>query len=483
MTLIQILVFALLSLVFAWVLPKRWLGLSLLAASVVAIYWLQPTSPLRNFDFWFPTLTIGLTFFVWAVTQANRAQDWHKILFTSLLISGVVLSIALLRYFSPLCCLTSTLPPTILQVVLGMVILFLVSLIPTIFFPSSRALPWAAIILILGLFIVLKSEPLTQTASQTMRAITGQSLELASASDIVWLGFSYLAFRLIHALRDHQLGKLPAYSLGEFVTYAIFFPSFTAGPIDRSQHFVDNLRKTTTLSTKENDYQQKSENLLYGSFRIAIGVFKKYVLADSLALISLNHYNALQVKSTLWMWVLLYAFALRIYFDFSGYTDIALGIARLVGIRLPENFDRPYVKQNLTAFWNSWHITLAQWFRSYYFNPFIRALRSRANPLPGWLIIFLAQISTMLLIGLWHGMSWNFAIWGAWHGFGLFFHNRWSYWIRPRLDFSQIKPSLRRTFTLGGWFITFNYVALGWVWFAIPNPQTAWLVMQRLFSI
>jgi len=483
MTLIQIIVFAVLSLILAWLLPKRWLGLSLLVASVVAIYWLQPSSPLRNFDFWFPTLTIGLTGFVWAVTQANKVQNWRNALITSFLISGVVLAIALLRYLSPFCCLTPTLPPTILQVLVGLVIIFLVSLIPTIFLPNNRFLPWISIILILGIFLVLKTEPFTQTASQSIRLITGQSPGLASASDIVWLGFSYLAFRLIHTLRDYQMGKFPAYTLGEFITYAIFFPSFTAGPIDRSQHFIDNLRQTTALSPEEEEHQQKSENLFHGSFRIAVGMFKKYVLADSLALISLSNSNALQVNSTLWMWVLLYAFALRIYFDFSGYTDIALGIARLVGIRLPENFDRPYLKQNLTAFWNSWHITLAQWFRSYFFNPFTRALRSKVNPLPSWLIIFLGQMSTMLLIGLWHGVSWNFAIWGAWHGLGLFFHNRWSNWIRPRLDVSQSKPAVRNALFLGGWFTTFNYVALGWVWFAIPNPQTAWLVMQRLFSI
>jgi len=97
-----------------------------------------------------------------------------------------------------------------------------------------------------------------------------------------------------------------------------------------------------------------------------IGLFKKFALADSLALIALNAVNAGQVKSSGWMWLILYAYAFQIYFDFSGYTDIAIGMGRWLGIRLPENFAHPYLKPNLTLFWNSWHITLAQWFRAYF---------------------------------------------------------------------------------------------------------------------
>ena len=113
------------------------------------------------------------------------------------------------------------------------------------------------------------------------------------------------------------------------------------------------------------------------------------------------------------MAVLLYAYAWRLYLDFSGYTDIAIGLGRLFGVRLPENFERPYLKPNLTTFWNSWHITLAQWFRAYFFNQLTRALRSRPRPLPAALIILIGQVGTMLLIGLWHGVTWNFVAWGA----------------------------------------------------------------------
>jgi alginate O-acetyltransferase complex protein AlgI len=112
-------------------------------------------------------------------------------------------------------------------------------------------------------------------------------------------------------------------------------------------------------------------------------LFKKFVIADALALIALNDMLATQVNSTGWMWVHLYAYAFQIYFDFSGYTDIAIGIGRLVGINLPENFLSPYTKPSLTQFWNNWHITLTQWFRSYFFNPFNRWMRG-IKSLPAW---------------------------------------------------------------------------------------------------
>jgi D-alanyl-lipoteichoic acid acyltransferase DltB (MBOAT superfamily) len=180
---------------------------------------------------------------------------------------------------------------------------------------------------------------------------------------------------------------------------------------------------------------------------------------------------------------LLYAFALRIYFDFSGYTDIAIGIGMFAGIHLPENFANPYLKTNITAFWNSWHITLAQWFRSYVFNPLTRSLRLSPRHFPAWSIILAGQTITMLLIGLWHGITWSFAIWGLWHAVGLFIHNRWSEWSRPFFAGSgSWGPGKRATLAVGGWLVTFNYVVLGWVWFALPQPSQAIEAFRKLLG-
>jgi alginate O-acetyltransferase complex protein AlgI len=485
MTLVYILVLTIFALLAGWVAPRRWRGWLLLGGSIIAIYWLQPLTPIRNLDFWLPTLSIALTAFVWAVTQAGKLTTQQLVrqgtFLTGLVISAMILGIALTRYLGPLCCLTPARPPEILKVLIALAILWLGVVGLTRLLPERRALASMVVLLIIGLFIILKSDQLSEFVSKGLRSISGQPASQASALDLQWLGFSYLAFRLLHVLRDYQTGKSIPSTLGEFVTYAIFFPSITAGPIDRSQHFIGELRKTTTASESRGRISQA--DLIQGSQRILWGIFKKIVLADGLALVALSATNASQVKSTLWTWVLLYAYALRIYFDFSGYTDIALGLGILTGIKLPENFDRPYLKQNLTLFWNSWNMTLAQWFRAYYFNPVTRALRSRPQKLPAWFIILVGQLSTMLLIGLWHGITWNFAAWGAWHGLGLFIHNRWSEWIRPRLAPMETRPRLSQALQAGGWLVTFNYVALGWVWFALPSISLALGVYRKLFGI
>ena len=187
--------------------------------------------------------------------------------------------------------------------------------------------------------------------------------------------------------------------------------------------------------------------------RIASGLFKKFVIADSLAQgMSLTAVNAAQATSTLGLWMLLYGYALRLYFDFAGYTDMAIGLGLLFGIRLPENFDRPYLKSNITTFWQSWHMTLSSWARFYVFTPLSRSLlRRKPRPSPT-LIVLVAQIATMTTIGLWHGISWTFFIWGLWHGVGLFVHKQWS--DRTRKWYRELaeKPWQKRAWTLFSWF-------------------------------
>jgi len=456
----------------------RWM---LLAGSVLAIYWMQPSMPVRHMDFWLPTATLGLAVLVWAVTRERRetsensekrekgriGENWWG----AAVLAAIVLLVGLTRYLpDPACCITPTRPPDIWKIMAAIGMFGLAAFGLAKVSPSRRKLPQLVTLLLIGVFIGLKTEPLAQAAAAGLRALSGQSTRLASALDIRWLGFSYIAFRLIHTLRDRLTGKLPALSLSEFITYIIFFPAFTAGPIDRVQRFTQDLRKLEPGAVSS------------GGQRILLGIFKKFAIADSLALIALNATNASQVTSSLWLWVLLYAYALRIYFDFSGYTDIAIGLGKLMGFNLPENFERPYLKPNLTTFWNSWHITLAQWFRAYFFNPLTRAMRSGARKYPLWLVVLTGQLSTMLLIGLWHGITWNFAAWGLWHGVGLFIHSRWSEATRARLAGLAAQPRLQRSFSVAGTLLTFHYVVLGWVWFALPSMELSGKVLLKLFG-
>jgi D-alanyl-lipoteichoic acid acyltransferase DltB (MBOAT superfamily) len=330
-----------------------------------------------------------------------------------------------------------------------------------------------AILLLITILIILKSPHLSLQSSIFLRTLANRSVENASFTDLRWLGFSYIAFRLIHVLRDKQTGRLPELSLPEFATYVVFFPALAAGPIDRAERFIQDLRKDFSLT--------QDETLLAGQ-RIFLGLFKKFVIADTLALIALNDTLAPQVRSTGWMWIIVYAYAFQIYFDFSGYTDIAIGIAKLVGIKLPENFASPYAKPNLTQFWNSWHMTLTQWFRSYFFNPFNRWMRRYKN-IPAWAMILIGQVATMLLIGLWHGITLNFIFWGLWHGLGLFLHNRWGDFMRTRFPALGQNPRLQPILQIGGILLTFHFVALGWIFFALSELYLSLEVFGKLFGL
>jgi D-alanyl-lipoteichoic acid acyltransferase DltB (MBOAT superfamily) len=307
--------------------------------------------------------------------------------------------------------------------------------------------------------------------ARTLRLANGQSAETASSFDIRWLGISYIIFRFIHTLRERQMGTLPEISLREYVTYIFFYPALTAGPIDRLERFVKDLRAA---------WKPAHEDWIVVVQRIGLGLFKKFVLADSLALMALNAQNADKIQSSGWAWILLYGYTLQIFLDFSGYTDIAIGMARIVGIRLPENFNQPYLRPNVTQFWNNWHMTLTMWFRAYFFNPLTRALRTRQFPV--WLVIFLTQFLTMALIGAWHGLTANFLLWGLWHGLGLFIHNRWSDATRARVSEWATTPLRQNILNASGIFLTFHYAALGWVWFVLPTPALAIQFFGRLFG-
>jgi D-alanyl-lipoteichoic acid acyltransferase DltB (MBOAT superfamily) len=470
MTLTHIGVFAAFALLYCLLIPSQWRGWALMVVSVVALYWMQPAIIIRRMDFVFPSLTLFLTILVWMLTRQqekpiNRAD--RLALGISL---GVVVLISLTRYLIPELRPTPSRPPAIAVVLLGMALLMGVALL--ISWMMRLLLTMALVILV---FVIFKTEALTEELSAGLRSLAGQDVDLASASDLQWLGFSYIAFRLIHVLRDRQTGILPDMSLREHLTYAIFFPAFTAGPIDRAERHLEDDRALAEL--RGMDAHRWTEGL----GRIAIGIGKKFVLADSLALIALNETNATQATNSLGLWVLLYAFAFRLYLDFSGYSDIAIGLGYLVGIRLPENFNRPYLKTSITEFWQSWHITLSNWVRFYVFSPLSRSLLRRKPGPNSQLIVLVAQLTTMLVIGLWHQVTVNFVIWGLWHGIGLFIHKMWS--DRTRRTYFALNPNRKRAWNIVAWLVTFHFVVIGWVWFSLPDFSTASDVFAGLFGV
>lgn len=471
MTLTSILIFCVGALLYGWLLPARWRGWALFVASVIAIYWLQPTLVVFPLDFALPTATLVLTIASWYLTSQTALQRDDQIALG--VMAALVLLLAVLGTYVEK--LTPSVPPPFLHVLLALVGIAAVLLVLTfIVQDKARMLP-VMILLIIAVFIVLKWEPLTVAFAAWMRSQTGRQPALATALDVGWLGFSYVAFRLIHTIRERQMGKLPDLTLREYVTYVIFFPSFTAGPIDRAERFIKDYRALPTTQPLLD-----SARVLDGGQRVAVGLFKKFVLASLLFPIALSAQNALQPQSAGGLWVFLYAYAFLLYFDFSGYSDIAIGIGRLYGVSLPENFNNPYLKSSITTFWQSWHITLSTWARFYVFTPLSRVLIKRKVPTD--LAVLITQVATMLVIGLWHGISLNFIMWGLWHGVGLWLHKLYS--DRTRLWYLTLKqnPQVYRITEAAGILLTFHFVLLGWVWFALPSVDLSATVFRRLFG-
>jgi alginate O-acetyltransferase complex protein AlgI len=471
MTITDILLFALLAPVFMWLVPGRWRTWGIFAGSVLAVGWLQYRGT-GSWDgaFELAALTVLLTVLVWWLIQpaagdgGRVAQDRITLaasgglLACIWLITGVesgvmhvtpVLSASVLVGAGAIS-VTRTLPPR------------------TDNPDTYRRGATLVIGVIILLLVVLKTPPI----ARYLNALTSTET-LTEVTPLVWLGISYVAFRLIALLRDFQYGRLPdeGYSLRDVMSYVLFFPAYTAGPIDRSQRFIPELQAAQPLD---------ANRLVDGSMRIAVGVFKKFVVADSLALLAMEPTLIDRTDSALGLWLILYIYAFQIYLDFSGYSDVAIGIGKLYGLTLPENFDRPYLAPNIQQFWNRWHITLSMWFRGYYFTPLSRAM-IRLN-LPRYTDVFVAQLSTMVLIGLWHGVTANFVLWGAWHGVGLFaFKVISDYTRRWHRNVTQ-QVWVKRVFLVGSVFLTFHFVALGWVFFTLPTPADSLEMLTRLFG-
>ena len=473
MTLTHILVFVVAALLYMILLPQNGRKWALFVGSVIAIYWLQPSIIIRKVDFIFPMATLTLVTLTWIASRAPEQKWRREDTFAAAIMAVLVIVMSLNSLIQEQYRLTPSDPPAVSNVVIG-VGLVVAILAALSWLGPKRPLTLIVMLLILVIFVILKTTSLADEAKRWLLDWQGQSESLLPRANLEWLGFSYVAFRLIHTLRDRQTGKLPVLSLREYVTYTIFFPAFTAGPIDRAQRFLSDLQNLPGL---------EASRLVQGGMRIAVGIGKKFVIADMLAYMALNATKADQATSTLGVWVLLYAYTFQIYFDFSGYSDIAIGIGQLFGIKLPENFSQPYVKRNITTFWQSWHMTLSQWVRDYVFLPLTRYLLKRKHKPSPTVLALIGQITTMLVIGLWHGVTWGFIVWGLWHGVGLFIHKVYS--DRTRMFYIGLRQHPRRNQIIGvfGTLITFHYVAVGWVWFALPDIETSWDVFLRLFGM
>lgn len=503
-----ILVIALAAVVVS-IIPGRWRGWAILLSSVVGVFWLQAPLAPRWADFLLPSATVALGVAGWWLSRQHRQaflspapipdedngpidstrfpeprvyvqDDW----LTLLVVMTVILGMSLFRYVGPELRLTASRPPSPLFVAVtalevGLLFMALALILRRL---THRVVLNGGIAAILVLFVIAKWDPATTVVAGWWRGLNEQSVSLAAPTDLAWLGFAYVTVRIIHTIRDRRMMILPDLPLSAYLSYILFTPSFVAGPIDRVQRFALDYWALTAMR----GFDPARWGL--GFWRIGQGLFKKFVVADVLAQgMSLTPALAEQTQNTAVLWLLLFGYGLRIYFDFGGYTDIAIGLGILFGIRLPENFNRPYTRSNLTTFWQSWHMSLSNWARFYIFTPLSRFLLRRRKPgatplLTPTTIVLFSHLATMIAIGLWHDINWNFFIWGAWHGVGLFVHKQWSDRTRKWYRRLQERPWPRRLWATTGWALTVLFVMLGWVWFLLPTPQMALQTFAGLFG-
>ena len=273
------------------------------------------------------------------------------------------------------------------------------------------------------------------------------------------VGISFFTFQAISYTVDVYKGRYPKTAeLIDYAFYLTFFPLLIAGPITRAEVLLPQVQ-----TPKDN----VNENLVYkGLWLIICGLIKKALIADYIAQYNNIVFDAPASQSGFGNLMGVLGFSVQIYFDFSGYSDLAIGVAALMGYELKDNFRFPYQSLNLTEFWHRWHIALSTWFRDYLYIPLGG---NRKGELRTYLNSFLA----MIVAGLWHGASWMFIVWGVLHGIGLVIHK---FCRNNGLD--KIPDN---KYTKGiSWFITFSYVSLAWIFFRAADMTTATTLIDNI---
>ncbi len=271
------------------------------------------------------------------------------------------------------------------------------------------------------------------------------------------LGISFITFTLISYAVDVYRGVYSKVSdFKVLLGYVLFFPQLIAGPILRPAQLIPQLQKRHQIAT--------SRSMKAGLLLVVLGVVKKVIVADKIAL-AIDPVFEQGFAGNEWLYVLaVYGFTVQIYCDFSGYTDIAIGVAKMLGVRLPKNFERPYMAVSLVDFWRRWHITLSFWLRDYLYISIGGARLGMPRRIFNILI-------TMLLGGLWHGANWTFLVWGFLHGLAI----SATHLIRDVASFK-----CPRFLSI---LLTVHFVAITWVFFRAPDLPTAWNVLTGLTMI
>ncbi len=286
---------------------------------------------------------------------------------------------------------------------------------------------------------------------------------------ILPLAISFFTFQQIAYLVDAYNGITQEYRFSHYALFVTFFPQLIAGPIVHHKEMLPQFMRHSTL-------RPNVENIVIGLTIFSIGLFKKTVLADGVARYGSPVFDAAATGEPLFFfeaWGGALAYTMQLYFDFSGYSDMAIGGARLFGIRLPLNFHSPYRATSIIEFWRRWHITLSRFLRDYIYISLGGSRRGSARR-------YFNLMATMLLGGLWHGAGWTFVIWGGLHGIYLAINHAWKYSCQ-KMGYLNIEKF--SGFKLIAWLITFIAVVISWVFFRANDVQSAIAILEGMAGL
>ena len=272
------------------------------------------------------------------------------------------------------------------------------------------------------------------------------------------LAISFFTLQQIAFLVDSYEGLVQEKRFLDYTLFVVFFPQLIAGPI---VHHKEMMPQFANNRNKIKNYK----NIALGLFIFSVGLFKKVVIADTLALWATSGFDTATTLNFLEAWTVSLSYTFQLYFDFSGYTDMAIGAALLLNIKIPINFNSPYKATGMIDFWQRWHITLSKFITTYIYTPIVRSYYKIT-----FFKAMLATITTFFIAGLWHGASWMFVIFGVLHGLGLVINQ---YWKKTKIKLNKIIA----------WFITFNFINVTFVFFRANDMSDAIKVLYGMIGV
>ena len=318
---------------------------------------------------------------------------------------------------------------------------------------SKRSLLHAGLLFNIGLLVYFKYMDFFISNTNT---ISGSDIELLHL--VLPLAISFFTLQQIAFLIDSYEGLVKEKNFLDYTIFVTFFPQLIAGPI---VHHKEMMPQFANVRNKVKNYK----NIAIGLFIFSIGLFKKVVIADTFAVWATQGFDVATTLNLFEAWATSLSYTFQLYFDFSGYTDMAIGAALLFNIKLPINFNSPYKATGMIDFWQRWHITLSNFITTYIYTPIVRSF----DRLTFHKAMF-ATVITFLIAGLWHGASWMFIIFGGLHGLGLIINH---YWKKRKIKLNVVLA----------WFITFNFVNITFVFFRAKEWDDAVKVLGSMFSL